>query len=343
MARAGYSKRDIPVTHESHHSLTMNAGRTSQPAGKAARGGTRACARAPRRGLHAGNPFALDEHAAYARWRRDKLEALAGAAPGTRIDIKDPQCLTHTERGTLTRAWRVSNMAFYRCRPMDEDAARAAVRSIGRQLGLGRLDRTLCAGKEPISAIRVRAEGPAHEYIPYSNRPIRWHTDGYYNAPHARVRGFIMHCVSPAIKGGANRFLDPELVYMRLRDEEPAFIAALMHPRALSIPANRADGTVVRAQSSGPVFSVDPAGGTLHMRYTARKRSIAWRDDRLTVRAVRALEAAIEALPRVALRLGAGEGIVANNVLHAREGFIDDERRPRVLLRARYYERVRAT
>jgi hypothetical protein len=40
------------------------------------------------------------------------------------------------------------------------------------------------------------------------------------------------------------------------------------------------------------------------------------------------------------IRLEAGMGIVANNVLHERSGFVDDAAAPRLLYRARYLDRV---
>jgi hypothetical protein len=44
----------------------------------------------------------------------------------------------------------------------------------------------------------------------------------------------------------------------------------------------------------------------------------------------------------LALRLEAGMGIVAHNVLHDRSGFRDDPARPRLLYRARYLDRSAA-
>jgi hypothetical protein len=40
------------------------------------------------------------------------------------------------------------------------------------------------------------------------------------------------------------------------------------------------------------------------------------------------------------LRLEAGMGLVANNVLHDRSAFVDDPAHPRLLYRARYLDRV---
>ena len=39
---------------------------------------------------------------------------------------------------------------------------------------------------------------------------------------------------------------------------------------------------IARAAQTGPVFSIDPASGDLHMRYTARTRSIEWKQDATT-------------------------------------------------------------
>ena len=42
------------------------------------------------------------------------------------------------------------------------------------------------------------------------------------------------------------------------------------------------------AAQGGPVLSVDPASGALHMRYTARTRSIEWRGFQLCLQGVEA-------------------------------------------------------
>ena len=86
----------------------------------------------------------------------------------------------------------------------------------------------------------------------------------------------------------------------------------------------------------------DLADGALHMRYTARTRSIEWKADRSTGAAVaflRQLLASADA-PRFTLRLEPGMGIVCNNVLHDRSAFEDDPLQPRLLYRARFLDRV---
>jgi hypothetical protein len=100
---------------------------------------------------------------------------------------------------------------------------------------------------------------------------------------------------------------------------------------------------VARAAQPGPVFSVN-ADGTLHMRYTARTVSIAWRDDPVTKAAVAALERILAQPTPWTLhgRLEPGMGLVCNNVLHDRSGFTETPEKRRLLYRARYYERVAA-
>jgi hypothetical protein len=153
----------------------------------------------------------------------------------------------------------------------------------------------------------------------------------------------VLHCVRPARAGGVNALLDHELAYIALRDASPRWLRALMSPDAMTVPARAGAAGVERPAQSGPVFSVDPDDGTLHMRYTARTRSIAWKDDVATHKAVGFLERFLgDDNPYVLrLRLDAGMGIVANNVLHDRSGFADDPAYPRLLYRARYLDRIR--
>ncbi|MDH5208141.1 MAG: TauD/TfdA family dioxygenase, partial [Burkholderiaceae bacterium] len=165
---------------------------------------------------------------------------------------------------------------------------------------------------------------------------------GYYNPPGRRIRAMILHCVQRAEQGGANRVFDHELAYIALRDADPRYVAALMQDDAMTIPARSEEGEVARGDQSGPVFSVT-ADGRLHMRYTARTRSIVWKDDPLVHAATAALLQVLETDPHVLLlRLEPGMGIVCNNVLHDRSAFTDSATRRRLILRGRFYEAVAA-
>lgn len=297
------------------------------------------------RATGAGNPFDLADDVAYRRWREAKLAAQPRSVDELAVDVADPFALTPRERDALLDRVARANMAIYRGPANGADAS--LPRALGHQLGLVQLDANWLAEEDGISHIAVSdrqdGDGGRGGFIPYTDRAIRWHTDGYYHPAARRIRGMILHCVRPAAEGGVNGLLDHEIAYLMLRDRDPALVAALMADDAMTIPAREDERGVARAAQSGPVFSLDDSGA-LHMRYTARTRSIEWRADAATRAAVAALEELLAAdLPQILrLRLDAGMGIVANNVLHERTAFVDDPGRPRLLYRARYLDRVAA-
>jgi alpha-ketoglutarate-dependent taurine dioxygenase len=294
------------------------------------------------RPLRAPGPFDLADDAAYRSWRAAKLADRPRAVEDLIVDVADPRAPSGSECAALVDRCARFNMAVYRSPVQAADPA--LPRRLGLALGLARLDANWLADEDGISRLAVGADdgAPRADFIPYTDRAIGWHTDGYYHPAARRIRGMILHCVRPAARGGENRLLDPELAYIALRDADPAWVQALMAPDAMSIPAREGEDGVARAAQGGPVFSVNPDDGRLDMRYTARTRSIAWKADAATAMATAALTRLLDAPGALRLRLAPGMGIVANNVLHDRSAFDDDPAAPRLLYRARYLDRVDA-
>jgi hypothetical protein len=297
-----------------------------------------------------GGPFDPHDSEAYSRWRDARLANRPARVEELLVEIAAPGRPSKAEHEAILDRCRRANMAVYACRDAGEALApgdlKARLAELGAAFGLRRLDSNLCADEDGITALEVRAGGAAGEYIPYSNRPLSWHTDGYYNSAEEQVRGLILHCARAAADGGANALMDPEIAYIRLRDENPEFTTALMHPAAMTIPPNTTGGEEIRPARVGPVFSVDPRGGALHMRYSARKVNVVWRDDSATKAAVEFLIALLAADGPDILhwRLGAGQGYIGNNVLHNRSAFVDDESGGgRLMYRARYFDRMEGT
>lgn len=288
------------------------------------------------------SPFDLDQPEAYARWRQTKLAAYPGGVEELIVPVQDPRQLSSPEHEAILDRCRRANMAIYRS-DLGANPDKDLVRALGAQFGLIHLDHNAGADEDAITSLKVREDEGHAGYIPYTNRPIAWHTDGYYNPSDRQIHGMVLHCVQPANRGGDNDLLDHEIVYLLLRDLDPAFIQALMHPEAMTIPAHLADGERIRQEQPGPVFQVRP-DGRLHMRFTDRKRNIHWRQDPLTQEAVAALREILNGdLPqRFHARLESGWGLICNNVLHTRTGF-DDDQPPRLLYRARYYDRMAGT
>jgi alpha-ketoglutarate-dependent taurine dioxygenase len=275
----------------------------------------------------------------FERRRERKLARYPRRTEDLIVEVRDPRNLSDSEAAQIRRLCAVANMAVY-ASPLADVADKDLARRLGERLGLARLHANPLADEDGISSLEVAPEKSARGYIPYSNRRLLWHTDGYYNPPAQRIRAFLLHCVRPAAAGGENRLLDPEIAYLLLRDADPRYVEALSAPDAMTIPANEEDPAAQRAAQTGPVFSDE--GGVLHMRYTARTRSVEWRPDEVTQAAVQRLREILDSdSPYVfRLRLEGGQGLVCNNVLHDRSEFTDAPGEGRLVYRARYVDRV---
>ena len=295
------------------------------------------------------SPFSLDNTESYERWRDWKLKAYPTDISSLLVEVNDPCALTTAESLALLDRVRLYNMVVYSCSQGSAMRAKDAPRALGKAFGLERLDPNMLADDDGITSLAVVACKSQRGYIPYTNRRILWHTDGYYNPPERQIRGMILHCAKPALRGGENSVLDHEMAYLLMREQSPEYIDALMQPDAMTIPANtETDSSEPRPAQSGPVFSIDSKTGVLHMRYTARTRSIEWKQDARTLAAVTFLDRILadETSDYVFKhRLEAGQGLLCNNVLHSRTAFEDGEGadNQRLLYRARYYDRIQHT
>lgn len=287
------------------------------------------------------SPFHLENAAAYLAWRERKLSAYPACADDLVVEVRDPHCLTGAEYDAILQRCRNANIALYRS-GCGTDPDKEIPKRLALRLGLRHLDRNLLADDDGITALSLAAGGTRSDYIPYSNRPLNWHTDGYYNAAGRQIRAMLLHCVRPALSGGVNALLDHEIAYLLLRDADTRHVQALMEADAMTIPERVDENGVARPAQTGPVFSVDPATGSLHMRYTARTRSIVWKQHPATLAAREFLERLLASdTPYIfRARLEAGMGIVCNNVLHNRSGFAGCSDDIRLLYRARYYDRM---
>ncbi|NEV61672.1 TauD/TfdA family dioxygenase [Thiorhodococcus minor] len=296
------------------------------------------------------NAFDLSDDRAYRSWRARKLDQDPPLSEQLAVEIRRLSEPSQAERAALRERVAAYNVALVRVRP--EDVTPEAILALGRALGLTRTDDNLFADDRAVSRIaaapqlpRGREPAPANraDFIPYTNKPLRWHTDGYYNAPEDQVLAWTLFCARPAREGGVNSLLDPEVAYIRLRDATDSHIAALAHPEALRIPPNWQHGRLIRPDSVGPVFSI--RDGYLHMRYSARARNVIWRSSAETTAARDALTQLFSVGDAFTLthRLAAGEGFITNNVLHSRTGFSDGDTvaSQRLLYRVRYRERIR--
>lgn len=276
----------------------------------------------------------------YQKWHKDKLALYPVAASDLRVDIQNADMPTQTELAHLKYSLARYNLVLYRF--VNQPAAsKQHVHQLAQLMGLKSLAHNLCADADSLTAIQVTQHQGQHDYIPYTDKKLSWHTDGYYNTPHEQIHGMLLHCVRPAVQGGTNLFMDHEIAYLLLREANPAFIDVLLHPQTFTIPANILKGEILRPAQTGSVFSFN-ADGSLHMRYSARQKNVIWRDDPTTQAAAQfLLDLWEQDTPyKLSYTLQAGEGVLCNNVLHCRTAFVDaaEPEKKRLLYRGRYLE-----
>ncbi|MCL5061321.1 MAG: TauD/TfdA family dioxygenase [Candidatus Thermoplasmatota archaeon] len=290
------------------------------------------------------SPFDLANEPGYRAWRDARLAAYPRSVDELIVPLADPRRLTPAEFAALENRCARANMAIYSA-PHLPAADKSIPRQLGLQLGLVRLEGNYLADEDGLSSITPAGDEGGSvrgDFIPYTHKPINWHTDGYYNTLDRRILGMTLHCAQDAESGGENALLDHEIAYIQLRDVNPDYVAALMQPDAMTIPARMDEDNVARPEQSGPVFAVDAEQGFLTMRYTARTRSIVWKDDVLTQAAVKTLADILASSEYIlTARLAPGMGLICNNVLHTRSGFSDSPEHRRLLYRGRYYDRLR--
>jgi alpha-ketoglutarate-dependent taurine dioxygenase len=286
------------------------------------------------------NPFELHNTEAWLSWRDQKRASYPADLEALIVEVNDLVQPTKAEQEKIRQLCQRCNMALF-ATDKPENVSKEVLQSFGVRFGLQQLNFNEGADDDGVTAISVVEAQWRQVYIPYTNRPINWHTDGYYNEPTEWIRGMILYCETPAPEGGENALIDHEMAYLHLREINPDFIRALMQPDVMTIPANEVNDHIERPDRPGPVFSVD-ADGHLHMRYTARARNIVWKDEPLVISAVKALKDFLNSDSPLIFRgtLQSGQGLICNNILHDRSGFTDSQAQKRLLYRLRYFDRM---
>lgn len=287
--------------------------------------------------------FDLESIDAYQQWREKKLAAYPLTLEKHRIDIADIEQPSPTEIAQIQHSCQNINMAFYRFSSAVKNE-KPLIYQLGKCVGLKNLDNNLCADADHLTSLRVTRHKGQHDYIPYTDKRLSWHSDGYYNAENKQIYGMLLHCAVPAMQGGESLLMDHEILYILLRDQNPAWIKALMQKDVLTIPANIRKQKLIRPARTNAVFSFLPTG-QLHMRYSARLKNIEWQHDADTQAALQFIQTLWQQENSqyiVRYTLQAGEGLICNNVLHRRTAFIDSDiaSKKRLLYRGRYYERL---
>ena len=284
------------------------------------------------------SPFNLENQTEYSNWREYKLSQYP--TNNEKLLVKfHKNVISKSDVNLIKESIKKYNFAFYEFESVIPDKE---LHKFCSKLGLEKSISNLLSDADNISNI-TNQEGnkdkiSGKEYIPYTDKRLNWHTDGYYYPIDSAIKSFLLHCVNPAKNGGGNFLLDHEIIYIHLRDYNPDFIDVLMQNNIMEIPKNKnVEGS---KNVSGPVFYIDK-NNLLNMRFTSREQNIIWKKNDMIKKIKDFIFEFIthEKKYIFKLLLRKNQGYIANNILHKRESYIDGEKK-RLLKRLRFSNRI---
>ena len=268
--------------------------------------------------------------AEFLRWAEEKERNIPHNIDGIIVNIHDINNVKISEIAKIKETINKCNSCIYSSKiPLKSNTN---LLKFVESIGMKTYDRNNIESNE-ISTI-TPLENNKINYIPYTDKSLNWHTDGYYDKK--SIFSWLLHCVHPATHGGENYLLDHELALREyvLRYDD---INNLMSEDALTIPESK---DTSRSEISTYIFSIKNQYKKLHMRFSMRKDNIGTSPK--AGDAVIKLKQTIEndcAKYSLTYKLQKNEGIITNNILHGRKAFKDDKVK-RKLLRIRSYERL---
>lgn len=211
--------------------------------------------------------------------------------------------------------------------------AQADLMNFAQSIGMETYD-TNNIHNSPISLIMSLETKNALNYIPYTNKKLNWHTDGYYDEK--PIFSWLLHCEEPAYSGGENYLLDHELAireYIIKYDN----LESLSSLDAFTIPGNTHAN---RGETKGYICDNDNEYKKFHMKFSMREKNMKLNEQSKTA-IMRMKKIIKEDCKKYCLtyKLSKNEGIVSNNILHGRNSF-EDGKAMRKLYRIRSYERI---
>ena len=283
----------------------------------------------------------FDSHDTYSIWRDKKLANATTCLDNACVEISNPAYLSTGQKQQIANHINANNFVLYQFN-LQKYEAKSAVLAINQQLGLVDYDKHLYANTSGLAYISPSEVAGQDEFIPYTNKALNWHTDGYYNSINQRVRSFNLFCVQPAKAGGKNAWIDHEIIYILLREKSPELAELLTQNDIMTVPAHQVDGVIRRKKSVGAVFLIDALSGALMMRYTQRKQNIIWKPSPKITQAKQLLDEILASQTpyHFTHQMSVGQGLVCHNITHKRHAFSDTTKQQRLMIRGRYFNRI---
>lgn len=284
------------------------------------------------------SPFILENETEYKNWRQTKLELY----PLNINKFSIPLDINNFQKKDLDLIKFNMNKYNFALYNFKSELKNNELENFCTMLNLNNSISNLFSDSKNISDIKDHKDtnnNQIGEYIPYTNKPLNWHTDGYYYPLNNSVKSFLLHCVNPAHRGGENLLLDHEILYILIRDHNPSYIKILMENNIMGIPRNKnnAESTNI----NGPVFFIDDEY-SLNMRFTSRQQNIVWKKsdiiDKIKKFIFNFVESDTKYITKILLKKN--QGYIANNILHKREKFFDNKNK-RLLKRIRFSKKLK--
>lgn len=284
------------------------------------------------------SPFILENETEYKNWRQTKLELY----PLNINKFSIPLDINNFQKKDLDLIKFNMNKYNFALYNFKSELKNNELENFCTMLNLNNSISNLFSDSKNISDIKDHKDtnnNQIGEYIPYTNKPLNWHTDGYYYPLNNSVKSFLLHCVNPAHRGGENLLLDHEILYILIRDHNPSYIKILMENNIMGIPRNK--NNTESTNINGPVFFIDDEY-SLNMRFTSRQQNIVWKKsdiiDKIKKFIFNFVESDTKYITKILLKKN--QGYIANNILHKREKFFDNKNK-RLLKRIRFSKKLK--
>jgi len=270
----------------------------------------------------------------YNRWKAKKLESFTTDLEELTVQISSPNEVSKHEKSRVISMLRNNNLVFFHIDNV-RFTDKLSIKNMAHQIGLGNYELDSQSDKDGLTEIRdMEHNDLENEYVPYTNKELNWHTDGYYTNQKNSILSWLLFCKTSAETGGTNKYLDHEIAYI-LFNNKSSDLKDLMLDDACCIPENL---MTERKKIFNPVFMFN--NEKLHMKFSMREKNIIWNDNSLE--AVNILKKIIKESSdyHIVKKLEAGSGVITNNVIHMRTAFTNSENKNRLLYRLRSKKRV---
>ena len=250
------------------------------------------------------------------------------------MEINNPNSLRKAEKECMYKIINQHNIVFFQIDKKVNDL-KASIKSFGDQLGLGNYEVDSKSDEDGLTEIKIHDKSKSNtEYIPYTDKKLNWHTDGYYNDDKNLILSWLLFCKTQSENGGINKYMDHEIAYI-LFNEAYNNIEDLMLYNTYTIPENE---LTQRKSVDNSIFSF--VDNKLHMKFSMRERNIIWNDS--SIKSANNLKDIINNSSKfhITYKLKEGQGVITNNVIHMRTSFTNLEKKNRLLYRLRSKQRM---